>query len=132
MTEININDLTIGQARELADMFNGQSVHSKSIFTDLIGKYAIVRSSNEGVNAGVINALDDTGIILKSARRIWFHRPADQRLAWYEGVAVSGLSDDSKISGEVPLKVIVEKYSITICSAEAEKSIREHKAHATS
>ena len=135
MPEININDLTIGQVKELTAMFNGQSAMDApgvAIGTGLIGKYAIVRSGNEGVNAGVISEMDDTGIILKCARRIWYHRPANKTLSWYEGVALSGLSDDSTLSAEVPLKAIIEKYSITLCTDEAEKSIREHKAHAQS
>ena len=95
----------------------------------IVGRYALVRSQNEGVNAGVVVAADETGVALKDARRLWFHRPADESLSWYEGVARSGVSDDSKLSCAVD-KVIVEDYSITVCTPEAEKSIREAKAHA--
>jgi len=126
---INIEDITIGHAREIAALFNKPTV-TVANGKILIGKYAIIRSRNEGVNAGVVSAMDETGIIIKEARRIWYHKPADKLLAWYEGVALSGLSDDSKISAKVPLKVIVEDYSVTVCTEKAEKSIREHKAHA--
>ena len=128
---MNINDLTIGQAKELSNMENLLPVKelTTSLLDSVIGKYVIVRSRNEGINAGVVVRADETGIILKDARRIYYHRPADKKLSWYEGVAVSGLSDNSKISGEVKEKGILEDYSYTLCSDVAEKSIRGHRAN---
>ena len=93
-----------------------------SIIDDYIGKYVIVRTRNEGINAGYIEKADETGIVLKDARRIYYHRPKDESLSWYEGVAQSGLSDSSKISNKTT-KVIIENYSITICSDTAKNSI---------
>jgi len=128
---MNTDELTIGEAKRIAEMFGGANLSDHgAIGAGLIGKYAIIRSRNEGINAGFIQEIDDTGIILKDARRIWYHRPADKSMSWYEGVALSGLSDDSKVSVEIPLKAIIEDYSISICTDIAEKSIREHKAHA--
>jgi len=89
----------------------------------LVGKFVLVRSSNAGINAGTVVAADETGIILQNARRIWYHKPADKRLSWYEGVVVSGLSKDSKVSGTVPEKVIIEKYEALLCNDFAQKSI---------
>ena len=123
---MNINDLTIGQAKELVAMVSGSSPQSNTLQSNYIGKYVIVRSRNEGINAGKVKAADGTGVILEDARRIWYHKPKNRKTAWYEGVALSGLSDDSKASSPVE-KVIVEDYSITICTDEAEKSIRDHK-----
>lgn len=128
---MNIDDLTLGQVKQLQGLF-GKPVHSKSessIMGDMIGKYVIVRSRNEGINAGYVERADDTGIILKQARRIWYHRPENKNMSWYEGVAVSGLSTDSKVSEAVEVKAIIEDYSITLCSEAAEKSIKEHKSH---
>lgn len=96
----------------------------------LIGKYAIVRSRNEGINAGYIEAYDSTAIVLSQARRIWHHKPADKKLSWYEGVAVSGVSDDSNLSCPVVKKVIVEDYSITLCTPKAIESIEGAAIHA--
>ena len=123
---MNIDDLTYGELKQIANLFNKSE---SSLLSDVIGKYVIVRSRNEGVNAGVVKAADETGIILADARRIWYHKPKDKKLSWYEGVAMSGLSDDSKISGVVTEKIICEDYSITVCSAAAELSIRELKAN---
>lgn len=96
----------------------------------MIGKYVIVRSSNEGINAGTVKLADETGVVLTNARRIWYHRPSDKNESWYEGVARSGVSSDSKLSGSVAEKAIIEKYSMTLVSDTARVSIQEAKTHA--
>jgi hypothetical protein len=103
-----------------------------SVAGDMIGKYAIIRSRNEGINAGEIVAADHTGIVLKNARRIWYHRPADKSESWYEGVANHGLSKDSKVSGAVIQKAIIEDYSVTLCTEVARQSIESAVSHAQS
>lgn len=122
---MNINDLTIGQAKELAAMFSSNESPDGSIYSDMIGNYVIVRSRNEGINAGLVTRADETGIVLKEARRLWYHQPKDKSLSWYEGVAVSGVSSDSKLSGPVPIKAIIEDYSVTFCTPAATTSIKE-------
>lgn len=121
---MNIEDLL-----KLASLLQPTSKkESTSLGSQFIGKYVIVRSRNEGINAGVVLELDDTGIILEDARRLYYHKPANKNLSWYEGVALEGLSSDSKIGAEVT-KLIVEDYSLTVCSKEGEKSIRGAKAN---
>lgn len=131
---INIDDLTIGQLKQIQAMTYGanQSTIQRNLklLDGMIGKYVIVRSRNEGINAGFVKMADETGVILIDARRIYFHAPKDKSLSWYEGVAVSGLSSNSKISGIVPEKAIIEDYSITVCSDDGAKSIQEFKANA--
>ena len=99
----------------------------ESVATRMIGKKVIVRSRNEGINAGIVVLADETGVELKDCRRIWYHRPKDKNLSWYEGVAVSGLDSTSKVSGTVRKKVIIEDYSMTVCNDEAFESIMEIK-----
>jgi hypothetical protein len=128
---IRIDNLTIAEAREIAAMFSHVTAPKTARITDnLIGKYAIVRSRNEGVNAGYVEAADSTGIVLRNARRLWYHKPAVESESWYEGVANHGLSSDSKISAPVTLKVIVEDYSITLCTEMSQKSIEGAPSHA--
>ena len=95
-----------------------------------IGEKVIVRSRNEGINIGIVVYADETGIELKNARRIWYMKPKDKGLSWYEGVAVSGLSADSKVSNIVKSKVIVEDYSITVCYDKAYAQIMEKETNA--
>lgn len=135
--QLDINSLTLGQIREIAAIAGSiginpvESTPISAINSRYIGKYVIVRSRNEGINAGEVVMADETGIVLKNARRIWYHRPADET-AWYEGVANSGLRHDSKISAAVSEKGIIEDYSVILCSSSAEESIKGFKAYAQS
>ena len=99
-----------------------------NLFDDCIGKYVLVRTRNEGVNAGFLEYADEFGCILEEARRLHYHKPLDSTVSWYEGVAKYGISDDSRLSTESK-KIIVESYSLTICSDVAKNSMRDHKSH---
>ena len=124
---MNINELT--KLLSILSEVSEPSKEKDSMLTQYIGKYVIVRSRNEGINAGEVKQLDETGIILKGARRIWYHKPKDRKTAWYEGVANSGLSNDSKVSTKVSEKCIIEDYSITLCTDIAKESIQNHPSH---
>lgn len=113
-----------GNAEQVKTIESGENILSGAI-----GKYVIVRSRNEGINAGILKLSDETGCVLSEARRIWYHKPKDSKLAWYEGVAESGLHKDSKVSCPVDEKYIIEDYSISICSDTAKKSISGMKSH---
>jgi len=126
---MNIDELTIGEAKQLANLFGQQQAVKSTLFNDVIGKYVIVRSRNEGINAGYVKQADDTGVILTDARRIYYHKPLDLKMSWYEGVATSGLGGNSKISNAVSEKIIIEDYSITVCTDIAKKSIQEYKTN---
>lgn len=129
---MNIDDLTIGEAKQLAALLGNNSGEVKSkLYSRYVGRYVICRSRNEGINAGKVIEVDDTGVILEDARRLYYHKPANKELSWYEGVALEGLSKDSKVGSAVE-KIIAEDYSLTICTKEAEKSIRGAKANAQS
>jgi len=126
---MNINDLTIGQAKELASLFSSPEKNKSSLYDLYIGKYVICRSRNDGVNAGKVIAADETGVILEDARRLYYHKPLNKNVSWYEGVAKYGIDDDSRV-GTAIQKIIVEDYSLTLCTLEAENSIRKAKDHA--
>jgi hypothetical protein len=66
-----IDDLTFGEIKELMALFGNQAPQNNSnLFKDVIGQYVVVRSRNEGINAGYLEAADDTGCILTEARRL--------------------------------------------------------------
>lgn len=127
---MNIDELTLGQIKQLQGLLGG-TVTKTQLGNQYLGKYVIVRSRNEGINAGKILEMDETGIILEDARRLYYHKPANKELSWYEGVALEGLSSDSKVGAEVT-KIIIEDYSITVCTKKAETSIRGAKANVQS
>jgi len=127
---MNLDDLTYKDIKELISLFgsNEKKESESKILQESIGKYVIVRTRNEGINCGVVVMADDTGVVIEDARRIYYHKPKDNNVSWYEGVAETGLHSDSKISGSVSKKYIIENYSLTICSKEAEKSLRSYEA----
>lgn len=124
---MNIDDLTLGQIRNLQSLFGG-TCESPGIYKKYIGKYVICRSRNEGVNAGTVIDIDETGVVLEGARRLYYHKPKDKSVSWYEGVAVSGLGEGCKV-GVAREKLIAENYSLTVCSDEAKKSIHSCANH---
>lgn len=129
---MNIDELTYGQIKEITKLAYGtKKPVSGGLGNQFVGKYVIVRSRNEGINAGKVLELDETGVILEEARRLYYHKPINKELSWYEGVALGGLSKDSKV-GSAVTKLIVEDYSITVCTKDAEKSIRGAKDNAQS
>lgn len=89
-----------------------------------IGKWAIIRTRNAGLNFGLVAEADNTGVVLKHARRL--HRVATAKgvEAWYEGVSKHGLADWCNISAEVDTKIIIEDYEITLCTDEAAERIK--------
>ena len=97
----------------------------ETVASRMIGKKVIVRSRNEGINSGIVVVADQSGVELKSCRRIWYHRPKDKSLSWYEGIAISGVDASSKVSGTVKTKTIIEAYSMTELSEDSFNSIME-------
>ena len=125
METININGIDYVKKEDVENKQVIEFTGEQTIASTMIGKNVIVRSRNEGINIGTVVVADETGVVIENARRIWYHKPKDKSLSWYEGVAVSGLSDDSKISGTVKQKVIIENYSMVLVEKEAYNQIME-------
>jgi len=102
---------------------------SEALQSCMVGKYVVVRSRNEGINAGYVVVADSTGIVLRDARRLWYHKPIKKEVSWYEGVAEYGISEQSKLSCKVNTKVIVEDYSMVLCSDAARETIEKGASH---
>jgi hypothetical protein len=130
---MDIDNLTVGQLKEIRVLLgeSAQVQSTSNLYSRYIGKYVICRSRNEGVNAGTVVQLDNTGVIMKDSRRLFYHKPINKNISWYEGVAKIGISEDSKVGPPVE-KIIVEDYSLTLCSNEAKLSIKNIKNNAQS
>lgn len=73
---IDIDSLTIGEAKRLASLFGGAAVApAASPFAAFVGKVALVRSRGSGVWAGVVESAHEGAaghtLTLSSARRLW-------------------------------------------------------------
>ena len=120
---MNIDDLTIGQAKALAAQFGGQT---ETIKSDMIGKYVIVRCKDAGVHAGVLEAVAGREAVLNESRRLWYWK--SRKGSFLSGVARDGLDPDSKLGGEIRVH-LTETCEIIEVSPEAEKTIRELPTH---
>ncbi len=125
---IDINSLTIEQAREIAQMFAAlQSQVQPAIDNGMIGKYVIVRCRDAGVHAGVLEAYNGRECVLNDARRLWYWKPANNA-SFLSGVAVEGLDKTSKVGA--PIRVhLTENCEIIQCSDSAAQSIKEAKSY---
>lgn len=68
---MNINDLTIGQAKELAALFSNSSKTESTLGNQFIGKPVIIRTYSAGVWFGILSEKDGNEVIIKDARRMW-------------------------------------------------------------
>lgn len=114
---MNFDDLTIGQAKQLASMFGGQASNA------MIGKYVIVRCRDAGVHAGVLESTDGRSCTLTEARRLWYWKVRGSG-DFLNAIALAGVHADSKLSAPVERMQLTENCEILQCSAEGERIIR--------
>ena len=79
--KINLDDLTLGQMKEITSLSNNKQTQTKTIYDGYIGEYVICRSRNEGVNFGLVLAADSTGVQLSASRRLWYHKPVNKNVS---------------------------------------------------
>jgi hypothetical protein len=121
--KMDINNLTIGQAKELVSLFGGAQATTDKITNGMIGSYVIVRCRDAGVHAGVLEAHNGRECVITESRRLWSWKVRGSG-DFLNAIALSGVHEDSKLSAEVPRIHLTENCEIIQCSDEAEKSIR--------
>ena len=118
---MDINDLTLGQAKALAALFSGATL-SQSSNQVLIGEYVIVRCRDAGVHAGILQSYNGREAVLKESRRLWYWKPANNQ-KYLSGCATDGLHVDSKVGAPIGITVLTETCEIIACSKDAKVSI---------
>jgi hypothetical protein len=119
---MDINSLTIGEAKELASLFNTApaATSAPAVSNPMIGKFCIVRCQKAGVHAGVVVQANDSFVELKDSRRLWFWK---SQFTLSES-AQFGIQKESKVGTKID--VIIPWHDIgelLPCSSEARKSI---------
>ena len=126
---MNIEELTIKEAREIANMVNGLSGTTTQPKTanPAIGKYCIARCRNAGVHAGIVESMDNNILVLKDSRRMWYWKSAFT----LSECATKGIESDSKIACVVDIVIIpvCDIGEIIPCSENAEKTIKGAREH---
>lgn len=118
---MDIDDLTIGQAKELTAMFDGACV--KGINDFAIGQTVIIRTYSAGVWCGILERKAGNEVILRNARRMW---------QWWcrESISLSGVvkygikPGKSKIAPAIDA-VWLEAIEIMPITGEPARSIME-------
>ena len=114
-----LDNLTIGEAKQLASMFGNQS-KANNLDDYAIGKHVIIRTYSAGVWFGVLEKKCGMEVILKDARRMWYWCAAES--ISLSGVAVYGIKSNSKIAPPVD-SVYLEAVEIIPTNEVATKSI---------
>ena len=96
---IDINNLTIKQARELVAMFGKIDTTKPPVAqaNPAIGKYCIVRCQKAGVHAGIVKQANSEFVELENSRRLW---------QWKSGFTLSEAAKDGIQSGSKIATVI--------------------------
>lgn len=119
---MNINDLTIGQAKELASLFNTGLTYS--VYHPFVGRYVLCRCYSAGVHAGTLVSQDGENVLLKDSRRLWSWTAKD-------GIALSGVAQhgikDGKLDTVNPEIFLTGVCETIPCSQTAEDSINDYK-----
>lgn len=121
---MNINDLTIGQAKELASMFGSSKNNTESGGLNcMIGKKVIIRTNSAGVWFGLLEQKDGKEVILKDARRMyqWWCKEGISLSA----VAIYGLNISKSKIIEAVSNVWLEAIEIIPCTEISVKDLEE-------
>lgn len=122
--KMNIDDLTLGQLKEIVAMFPNQS--NQQIDNGMKGKYVIVRCKDAGVHAGILESYSGREAVLLESRRLWYWKPASCQ-KYLSGVAVAGLDASSKVGAPIERIHLTETCEIIQISQSAVSSISKAK-----
>ena len=117
---MNINELTIGQAKELAAMF-GNNTTSNEGLSSMIGEKVIVRTYSCGVHYGELVEKNGTEVILKQSRMFYYWKTTDGGISLNE-IANNGVHGDSKLCAAVDRQWL-DAIGIIPCTKKAIKNI---------
>lgn len=126
---MNIDNLTVGQIKEIAALLNlsngvSSTTTKNSLSSFAIGKKVIVRTYSAGVFVGILKERSGKEVILENSRRIWSWSGAFT----LSKIAEAGLST-AKMAVVEPEKLVTECIEVIICSDNAFTKLMEIKSH---
>ena len=124
---MNIEELTLKQIREIAQLVNG-TVARPAAFAPhpMIGKYCIARCYSAGVHAGTVESVDGENVVLSNSTRLWSWKAKDG--VALSGVAQNGITDKSKLDTINPQIYLTGVCELIPCSLIAAESINGKKS----
>ena len=120
---MNIDSMTIGEAKQLAAMFGGQQAGPREISGN--GRYVIVRSRDAGVQFGKLDRYTEGGTVyLTDARQMWSWTAAEGGTLL--DCATHGVKG-GKFSTVSPAVTVIGACAIIDCTEKAVKTLSEAK-----
>lgn len=118
---MNIDDLTLGQIKQLKALFNGEC---DTLQSPNIGKWVIVRTYSAGVHFGKLRSLSGTHAILDYTRRLW---------SWEGAFTLSELTKNgfskAKLSETIAEIELTEVIEVIPCTEEVSKKIKDFDSY---
>lgn len=118
MTKLKINDLTLGELKEIASLFSNQNIRDNSSNHPMIGKHCVIRTYSAGIHIGTIKAIDGMEVLLENAFRLWYWEGAFTLTK----VAKSGVSSKSRRSEEIDEIYLTQVIEFIPTTDEARKT----------
>lgn len=118
---MNIDSLTIGEAKELIKMLSGVGGANTTYSSPHLGKFVLLRTRDSGVHCGDILSQVGQTVELRDARRIWRWRGANT----LNELSVNGASmtEYTRISEPVARITILDVLEIIPCTDIAAKNL---------
>jgi hypothetical protein len=119
---MNIDDLTLGQIKQLKSLFNeNASTANNDGLNSLVGKKVIVRTYSCGVHYGKLIEKSGSEVILEDSRMLYYWKTTDGGISLGE-IANTGLHKNSKACAPVKNQWL-DAIGIIPCTDEAIKNI---------
>ena len=116
---MNIEDLTLGQIREIQGLFGGVVEPTSH---PLLSEVVLVRDNGAGVHVGTLAEIDTASgrIVLNDARKVWYWEGA----ASVHGIAARGLCQyKSKVAPTVARVESFDAVEVVAMTSEAVESV---------
>ena len=124
---MNIDELTIGQAKELAAQFTSVAPNSTTVTNVqcaesvphlMVGKHCVVRTYSDGVHVGIVAYARGTEAMLVNSRRIYDWKGAFT----LSEVSQNGIRSDSRLAMPVPEQYLTQVISFAPTTQKARDS----------
>jgi hypothetical protein len=123
---VNLDSLTIGEAREIAKLFSQVSNNQSSEgLSGMVGKKCIIRTYSAGVWFGEVVEKSGNEVIVKNARRLWQWTAASG--ISLSSVAIHGVNNSKSKIVESVDSIWLEAIELIPCTSDAVKSIEGAK-----
>lgn len=118
---MNIDDLTLGQIKQLTGLFQKDKADNKP-FTPHLGKRCIIRTYASGVFCGIPVSQDGRMVEIKDCRRLWSWKATES--VSLSSVAVNGVDPTAcRFPETVPTMTVLDALEIIPASEKSLKSI---------